>query len=487
MSPPLFEPLESCTLLDAALVEFRVNQVGYLPDEKKVVLVCSDGDLTGQTVEVVDSDGAHQISVTIGRDHGVYGPWGHLYEIDLSKLTESGRYHLKLGDVESVGFTINANVYKSLVSTTLAFFQVLRSGNTNPKDLGPSHLTDGTAKGGPVNGQHIDATRVRYDAGDYLKFTLPGVMAASLMLTAWFADTAGATTRPASAPLTQPSAQARAAAWNKVNDFVYQLQNADLTAIGKTKFDFAVIDYSADGSDMAQYTKQQINALQNSPGGKKHVLSYMSIGEAEDYRWYWQKSWDANHDGKPDAGAPSWLGPVDPDWAGNYKVKYWDPAWQKIVFDYEDKVIAAGFDGVYLDIIDAYEFWQPGGEGKPGRASAEQDMVDFVKAIATHARETDGVKDFAVFVQNGADLARHPDYVATVTGIGQEDLFFNGNKKQPADETNYIIPFLNAFKDAGKPVLVIDYPTQANKIDEVYTRAQRADTSPTSRGANSTN
>jgi len=33
----------------------------------------------------------------------------------------------------------------------------------------------------------------------------------------------------------------------------------------------------------------------------------MSVGEAEDYRWYWNPSWDANHDGKPDPGAPSWL------------------------------------------------------------------------------------------------------------------------------------------------------------------------------------
>ena len=25
----------------------------------------------------------------------------------------------------------------------------------------------------------------------------------------------------------------------------------------------------------------------------------MSIGEAEDYRWYWRRSWDANGAGKP--------------------------------------------------------------------------------------------------------------------------------------------------------------------------------------------
>src|SRR5207302_6778458 len=106
--------------------------------------------------------------------------------------------------------------------------------------------------------------------------------ASGLALTAWFADTRGATTRPTTAATTRASAPA----WNQINDFVYQLQNADLPAIGKTKFDLAVIDYSKDGSDAARYTKQQINALQHSPGGAKRVLSYMSIGEAEDYRWY---------------------------------------------------------------------------------------------------------------------------------------------------------------------------------------------------------
>jgi endo-alpha-1,4-polygalactosaminidase (GH114 family) len=33
-------------------------------------------------------------------------------------------------------------------------------------------------------------------------------------------------------------------------------------------------------------------------------------------------------------------------------------------------VLAAGYDGVYLDIVDAYEYWQPGGPGSPDRATA---------------------------------------------------------------------------------------------------------------------
>ena len=47
-------------------------------------------------------------------------------------------------------------------------------------------------------------------------------------------------TRPApkSAPATQPAAPA----WNAINDFTYQLQAVDLDAMGKSKFDLAIVD-----------------------------------------------------------------------------------------------------------------------------------------------------------------------------------------------------------------------------------------------------
>ena len=64
----------------------------------------------------------------------------------------------------------------------------------------------------------------------------------------------------------------------------------DLQAIGETRFDLVIMDYSRDGSDERKFTADEIAALKESPGGTKTVLSYMSIGEAEDYRWYWQRS-----------------------------------------------------------------------------------------------------------------------------------------------------------------------------------------------------
>ena len=214
--------------------------------------------------------------------------------------------------------------------------------------------------------------------------------------------------------------------WNDVNDFVYQLQDIDLAAIGDTKFDLVIMDYSEDGSDSGRFGAEEIDALKNSAGGSKRVLAYMSIGEAENYRFYWEESWDADNDGQPDTGSPSWLGPSNPDWPGNYKVRYWDPKWQSIIFgsstSYLDKIIESGFGGVYLDIIDAYEYWGPDGESGEDRETAEQEMVDFVVKISEYAKNKNS--NFGIFPQNGAALGAHEEYINAVTGIGQEDIYY---------------------------------------------------------------
>lgn len=262
---------------------------------------------------------------------------------------------------------------------------------------------------------------------------------------------------------------------NVVNDFVYQLQNIDLNAIGNTKYDLVVIDYSSDGTDDTKFTSTQISALKNSSGGNKIVLAYMSIGEAENYRWYWDNSWDSNNDGVPESAAPSWLGNSNPDWPGNYKVKYWDSSWQSIIFgsetSYLDKIIEAGFDGVYLDIIDAYEYWGSGGESGLNRDTAEAEMVEFVKSIANYARVTKGKASFAVFPQNGEELSSHSDYLGAIDGIGREDTWYNGDTANDSNHTNSVISNLDVFKQAGKLVLVIDYVTQQSLINDFYSKA----------------
>ncbi len=247
--------------------------------------------------------------------------------------------------------------------------------------------------------------------------------------------------------------------------FLYQLQGLNIAQAAASPFDLIVTDYSFDGSATGKLSTADVAALRS--GGSRIVVAYLSIGEAENYRYYWQPSWNP--------GSPAWLGPANPDYPDNYKVRYWEPGWQGVIFGadgaYLDQIIAQGFDGVYLDVIDAFEFWGPDGNNE--RPSAAQDMVNFVKAIAAYARVTKGKPGFSVFPQNGAQLSVvDPTYITTVDGIGAEDTWTVGNGAQSRYHTDHVTAWLDLFRDAGKTVLTIDYPTSTKRIDEFYAFAE---------------
>jgi cysteinyl-tRNA synthetase len=147
---------------------------------------------------------------------------------------------------------------------------------------------------------------------------------------------------------------------SQVKNFLYLINPTNftsksefITAVTSTNYDLLIMDLFF--KDNTQFTSSEITQLKNKAnGGKRLILSYMSIGEAENYRYYWQPSWNTNK--------PSWLDAENPNWAGNYKVKYWNTEWQNIIYgnnnSYLKKIIDSNFDGVYLDIIDAFEYYE---------------------------------------------------------------------------------------------------------------------------------
>jgi cysteinyl-tRNA synthetase len=244
--------------------------------------------------------------------------------------------------------------------------------------------------------------------------------------------------------------------WLAVDDFLYQLQNADADQIAVTAFDLVVVDISeVDTPD----------AVAELHASGKLVLCYMSIGEAEDYRWYWDESWEAD--------PPDFLDEENPDWEGNYKVHYWYSDWQALFFGsedaYLDQILALGFDGIYLDIVDAYAYYED-----RGRESAAQEMVDFVLALAEYARERD--PEFGVFPQNAEELGEDsPEYLAAMTGAGVEDIYYgypDDGIAPPPDWTAEREAILDQWVGAGKLVLTIDYTDDPGQIADAYARSR---------------
>jgi len=125
-----------------------------------------------------------------------------------------------------------------------------------------------------------------------------------------------------------------------------------IAVLEDTEYDLLIVDLFFDYQPLSA---AEIARLQRkASGGSRLVVAYMSIGEAEDYRFYFNPEWIVE--------PPLWMDAENPDWEGNYKVRYWDREWQAVIYgkpdSYLQKLLDAGFDGVYLDIIDAFEYFE---------------------------------------------------------------------------------------------------------------------------------
>lgn len=256
-----------------------------------------------------------------------------------------------------------------------------------------------------------------------------------------------------------------------LTSFAYVLQadsftktkSAAIERLAASGRDWIVLD-AAFSSD-TPWELADLDAIRHGLPARK-IIAYISIGEAEDYRPYWHKEWGSA--GKLTAAAPKWLGTENPAWKGNYRVKYWHAEWQQIMLTATDDAMARGFDGVYLDIVDGFETFEfDGRDYLDNRTNPEtkqtyrRDMVDWVKAIATRARKQN--PDALVIPQNGSQLLAHQDFLATISAIGIEDLFTNGNKLQPKSHTSEVLGHLEKMTAAHKPVLLIEYPKSTER------------------------
>jgi cysteinyl-tRNA synthetase, unknown class len=250
----------------------------------------------------------------------------------------------------------------------------------------------------------------------------------------------------------------------------YQLQNVAVLALSPA-LDMVVVDASHDGRRAATMPGEQVAGLQQRQGAPRRiVLCYLSIGEAESYRYYWQPAWDTV--------PPRWLGPENKDWKGNYAVRYWDTDWQRILLaprprvigriatalglrpePYIDRILEAGYDGVVLDKVDGYGDWP-----EAARARAEADMVSLVSRISRYAKAHR--PGFLVVVQNGEELLRRADYRKVIDGVAKEDLLYGVGGDEvpnPADGIAWSATLLDEARTDGKPVFVVEYLSDPTK------------------------
>jgi cysteinyl-tRNA synthetase, unknown class len=146
---------------------------------------------------------------------------------------------------------------------------------------------------------------------------------------------------------------------SNANNFLYLISptyatKADLlNAIAHTDYDVVIMDLFFDETTLLDSTDLARIRVKET-GGSRKIICYMSIGQAETYRWYWKPFWNVT--------PPQFLVAEDPYWIDNFHVRYWDPNWQSIICgpgdSYLKRIVNAGFDGVYLDLVSAYEYFE---------------------------------------------------------------------------------------------------------------------------------
>jgi hypothetical protein len=191
------------------VAHIRVNQVGYTSSQtEKHAVILSNVLLGNATCAVADANGSPVCTVPVGKRFEKWSAeFPYTYRVDFSQVTTKGQYVVKLtGPVqaESPVFRIDtgANLYGSLLSNTLGFYQTQRDGPdqsaSSPLVRVASHIEDEAAyvysspnysndvlHGSPVRLNDyapVDVSGGWFDAGDYLKFVQTASYATAIML-----------------------------------------------------------------------------------------------------------------------------------------------------------------------------------------------------------------------------------------------------------------------------------------------------------------
>lgn len=273
---------------------------------------------------------------------------------------------------------------------------------------------------------------------------------------------------------TQLAAPGKAAAQQKqrlsdmsaVRSWAVQMQNLDVATAAAAPADLIVVDATSGVSGGRALTADEVTSLKRKPdGGKRIAISYLSIGESEDYRPDYFNSEYMTED------APDWLLKENSRWKGNRLIRFCKEGWQRTILGDDDgrnvynsldpsplyKLIELGFDGVYLDRVDVYS------EVQKECPDAAAKMVEFVARLAAHARKKN--PNFIVILQNAEELLTNPKMVEAIDAVAKEDLFYGANhneRENDASMVDGILANLAFAKAAGRPIFVLDYLHDAN-------------------------
>ena len=168
----------------------RINQLGYLPENRKVAVWVTKSDIQLKNFSLIDPQTNRKVfTAKAGKEFGKYGPFSKGYRLDFSKFDKNGEYFILADDgTKSPIFKINSEVYKGTADFTLRYMRQQRT-LFNPFLQDSCHTHDGFTMYASSVGMP-DSTRVEvaggwHDASDYLQYATTSANATYHLLAAY--------------------------------------------------------------------------------------------------------------------------------------------------------------------------------------------------------------------------------------------------------------------------------------------------------------
>ena len=132
-----------CAITVRADEWIRINQLGYLPESKKVAVFLSEEDASVKECSLIDLFTGKTVSTfTSIQPTGTLGSMKSTFRIDFSDFNHPGTYYLKAGNTQSPYFPINNQVYNGTADFLLNYMRQQRCGY-NPYLKDSCHMDDG--------------------------------------------------------------------------------------------------------------------------------------------------------------------------------------------------------------------------------------------------------------------------------------------------------------------------------------------------------
>jgi len=213
--------------------------------------------------------------------------------------------------------------------------------------------------------------------------------------------------------------------------------------------------------------KTPLDRQRVDPDHRKLIFNYVDVTEAAP--WSTPELFPGGSKG-PLIGAPI------PGYVDLYSARYWDPAWRPIIYRQIDDIVAAGYDGIFLDVLDGFARWTPGnGLGNPPYPDAAPALAGLLKDIRAHVLGKHLQRPFYLLGNNPAALAElHPSVIADIDAVFQEWTFWG----QPADNglTSVYMGTMGAYQVRGLAASILkdirvfgnDYPNPLTNYDAAW-------------------